>query len=193
MAKLSGPYTIPDERVALIGRVADVWANLEFHIDCGIWALSGTHQQLAACITSQFTSVHPRLRAFATLTEVRGATPISIGKITSFIGALSGLVERRNRAVHDPRFKQKSTGEIVRLEITARPRDVQFGFLPEDKSELETVIAQISEKVREFMALRDSVIAEIEALPPERRPPLKKIIPVNEVPPIPPSGAAEPA
>jgi hypothetical protein len=174
MAKDFGPYVIPDDHAALVGRVADLWAQFEFQIDLGIWRLANTHQQLAACITAQLQSIHPRLKAFGALVAVSGGSEESIKDVSRFQGSISGLAERRNRAIHDPRYRQNSTGDIHRLEITAKPH-VQFGFVHEPQSELRAFIETIHGKTREFMALRDRIVAEIDALPSESQPLLHKI------------------
>ncbi len=188
MAKISGPYTIPDEHTALIGRVAEAWAQLEFHIDYGIWHLANTHQQLAACITAQFQAVHPRLRAFIALVQIRNGSQATVDKLNSFQGNVSGLVEKRNRCVHDPRFKNKRTGEISRLQITAKPK-VEFDFLPEPANQLQATIDQIYERTTEFIRLRNKAIREIDALPLESQPTLTEISPVPQAPPTPTSDA----
>lgn len=178
MAKLSGPDAIPVEHLALIGKVADAWSQLEFQIDVAIWHLAATEQQLSACITSQFMSIHPRLKALTALVTVRGGSEQSISDIQSFSGRVSGLAEKRNRCVHDPRYRDRTTGGITRLEITAKPK-VQFGFLPEPKSELQEFIDRIYEKMEEFGHLRTRILNEIDALPPESRPQFLRITPVQ--------------
>lgn len=182
MAKFSGEYAIPDEHVVLIGRISDAWAQFEFQIDRGIWHLADTEQQLAACITAQFQSVHPRLKAFAALIAVRNGSDESVKKAKKFYGEISGLIETRNRSVHDPRYVDRSTDEIHRLEITAKPR-VTFEFTPEPKNELEATIEKIYEKLDEFMKLRDETLREIDELPEESLPTLVQIIPVHKAPP----------
>ncbi len=187
MAKISSPYAVPDKHVALMGRVADTWAQLEFQIDQGIWYLAGPEQQLIACITAQLISVHPRLRAFTALVAIRGGSEQSVRDLNTFTGNVSGLSDQRNRTVHDPRFVDKATGEVHRLEITARPK-VQFGFLPEPASQLEERITRISERVFEFIELRDRIISEIDGLPPESQPILQRIVPVPQAPQDRPTG-----
>ncbi len=179
MAKVSSPYTLPDDHVALIGRIAEAWAQLEFRIDLGIWHLSNTPQQLTACITSQFLSIHPRLKAFRALVMVRNGSQASVDSLNAFAGSISGLVERRNRSIHDPRYKQKDTAEIHRLEITAKPK-VRFGFFPEPKEDLRRTLDQIYDKVAEFEAIRDRILDEIDKLPPESLPTLLQIYPVKK-------------
>jgi hypothetical protein len=179
MAKISGPYVVPDDHVALIGRVANLWSQIEFEIDKGIWHLADTHQQLAACITSQFMSIHPRLNAFKGLVQVRGGSEQAVKEIDTFHGNIGSLVDRRNRIVHDPRFIQGDTRQVQRLEVTSRGKKVQFGFLPEERADLERTLVQIRERGMEFIALRDRIISEIEAIPPESLPILLEIVPAR--------------
>jgi len=165
MAKIAGPYTMPDDHAALIGRIAESWGQLEFQIDLGIWALSAAPQQFAACITSQFMSAHPRINAFIALAELNGASEKSIDEVKAFnTKRIAGLTERRNRAIHDPRMKDKATGEMHRLEITAKPH-ARFGFVPETKESLVEIHTKIHTAVSDFSVLRDRIIAAIAALP----------------------------
>jgi hypothetical protein len=45
-----------------IGRIASVWAMLEFRMDQLIWHLMGVEQTLGACLTTQLSGAPPRLR-----------------------------------------------------------------------------------------------------------------------------------
>lgn len=188
MAKIHGPDSIPDTHAALMGHLANAWAEFEFEIDQGIWALTNTAQQLSACITSQLISAHPRMKAFIALVEVRGGSKKTIDALKRFNGnTVSGLAEMRNRRIHDPRYKDRATGNIHRLEITAKPA-VQFGFLPEPAKELEDIIGDIWKCIDGFISLRNSVLSEIDALPPESRPQLRQIVAVRTAPKGPSNG-----
>ena len=169
-------HAVPDDHIVLIGRVAETWAQFEFHVDQAIWSLVNAEQQLLACITSQFLSMHPRMRAYIAICSIHGLSKQTITKLNKFSGRISGLADKRNRAVHDPRYRRNSDGKICRLEITARPT-VQFDFLPEDKEDLKTTIRQITKAVHEFIGLHVEVIDEIQAIPPEDRPQVLQIIP----------------
>ena len=186
MAKIHGSESIPESHAALMGRLADAWAQFEFAIDQGIWELVNIEQQLTACVTSQFISIHPRMKAFIALVEVQGGTQKAVANLKKFYGNVSGLSETRNRRIHDPRYRDRTTGQIHRLEITAKPA-VQFGFLPEPESEPEAIINEIYERGDEFIELRNSVISEIYALPPESQPSLLRIIALPKSPQDPPS------
>jgi hypothetical protein len=178
---------IPDSHLAAIGLVANHMATLEFHIDVGIWNLVGAPQQLAACLTAQMISAHPRLRAFIALVEILGGSQATIDKLNKFQGQIGALTEKRNRMVHDPRMIKLATEETARLQITAKPK-VHFGFLPEPEEEVMKVSNDLAFALRDFLALRDAAIAEIQALPAKSRPQLVEIIPAPDEP-APPSGA----
>ena len=145
------------------------------------------HQQLAACITSQFLSTHPRMNAFVALAELRGAKESTVTEVKVFWNKrINPLVDQRNRAVHDPRMKHQASEEMHRLEITARPSS-QFGFKPEPITTLQALHTKIHTTVSDFSNLRDRLIAEIEALPPESHPKLSAIIDLRPAAPSPAS------
>jgi hypothetical protein len=170
---------IPDTHLAAMGHVANMIANLEFAIDVGIWRLVGVPQQITACLTAQMISAHPRLKAFIALVEVLGASSEMIGKLNTFSGDVSGLVEKRNRLLHDPRMIRQRTGQVARLQITAKPK-VHFGFIDETDSEVNKVGNDIGIKVHEFIALRDAIIAELATLREKGPPQLVEITPYQE-------------
>lgn len=153
---------IPDSHLAAIGHVANMTANLEFEIDRGIWDLVGAPQQLTACVTAQLISVHPRMRAFIALAELLGAAADTVQKLKSLSGELGGLIEKRNRYVHDPRMIRPSDGVVARLQITAKPA-VHFGFIDETANEVRAVGESIKSKGEEFIDLRDRAVAEVKA------------------------------
>lgn len=172
----SGPSVLPDEHLIWMARVADAWANLEFNVDQGIWKLTDAYQQLVACITAQLVSIHPRMKAFIALVELRGGKPETIAALRKLYSeTLSPLSDRRNRSTHDARLVKKGTTEVVRLEITAKPK-IHFGFIPEPVETLKRFHAEIGDAMMKLKRLRDQAIAEIEALPPESQPTLLEIM-----------------
>ena len=175
MAKMSGPNVMPDAHAAWIGRVADAWAQLEFEVDRGTWNLLRADQQIAACVTAQIFSLPARWKAFIALLQVRGASKETVRGLGSFHGnTLSGLLEARNRAVHDPRMVDRATKEVHKFETVANSK-MQFAFRPESTDELKDTHDKIWQAVWDFKKMRDAAIAEIEALPPESRPQLRAI------------------
>jgi hypothetical protein len=185
MAKISGPNVMPDSHAVWIGRVADAWAQLEFQIDRGIWTLLRADQHIAACVTAQIISLSPRWKAFTALLEVSGASKETITKLNRFRDCtLSGLLEERNRAVHDPRMVDKATKEVHKFETVARSK-IKFDFRPESPDELKRAHDLIWDAVSEFNRMRDAAIAEVEALPPESRPQLRGVVELRQALPAP--------
>ena len=178
---VSGDSEIPVDHLAAIGEVANAWAVLEFQIDLTIWWLMDTPQMVAACVTAQLMSIHPRLRALQALVNLRGGSRELGTQIASFAGELGGLVESRNRAVHDPRMAMVMKDAVQRLNIPAQRR-IKFGFVDETVPDLKKTHDSIKRQIRRFNLLHKKIVAEIQALPPERRPPLHKILRVDPDP-----------
>jgi hypothetical protein len=70
---------------------------------------------LGACMTAQMISIHPRLKAFIALVEIRGGSETALKELNIFSGSAGGLAEKRNRMVHDPRAVHNRTKEVGRL------------------------------------------------------------------------------
>ena len=174
---LSGPAY--ESHFAAIGRLAETWAQLEFAIDMAIWGLAGVPQALGACITSQMYSVNSRMRAFRSLAVALGASKGSIKKIGKLQGTLGNLQTIRNRAVHDPRMENTTTGDLDRLQVTAENR-LEFGWQPESAETLLAFRDQIEERIKEFTALLSEIEDEIYSLPDIDRPPLPQMKPVQK-------------
>jgi hypothetical protein len=169
-------YLMPDAHAAWIGRIAETWAQLEFNIDRAIWALCPVPDQLIACVTSQLIGTHTRMNAFVALSELCGAKQPTVDEIKTFWSVrINPLVDKRNRAVHDPRMQQHATGTTNRLQITAKPRS-HFAFVPESISDLKTLHSKIYATVVDFIGLRWRVITEIRELPAASRPTLATIV-----------------
>jgi hypothetical protein len=168
-----------DSQFAAVGRLVDKWAQLEFAIDQAIWQLANVEQMLGACITAQLIGVNGRLQALRSLLQARGASEPTIKKVGTFAGSLSTLQNDRHRAAHDPRMVHTATGNLERLQITAK-NQVVFGFQPEDVDSLSATTAQIAAKVVEFGELFTAITAELNALPDTAQPTLRKIVPVKK-------------
>src|SRR5215831_16587460 len=167
---------IPDNHLAAIGHVAYVAGSLDFQIDIGIWKLVGAPQQLTACLTAQMISALPKLKAFSGLLQVLGASEETVRKVNTLTGEVAGLLEKRNRIVHDARWVHQRTGETARLQITAKPK-VHFGFVHETDEEVHAVADALAGKIREFIEIRDAAIDEIASLLEKSEPQLSEIIP----------------
>lgn len=159
------PYFITDEHLAVIGRIANAWSAMEFTVDETSWRLAKVPAMIGACMTAQMLAMGAKMRALIALCELRGISEDTLKKLRQFNGnKIAPLQERRNRTVHDYRLRNNATGEAVRLQITAQGPLV-FDFHPEPTKDLEETRRKIEAALREFILLRDALIAEFAALP----------------------------
>ncbi|MGH8336577.1 MAG: hypothetical protein ACRETL_07135 [Gammaproteobacteria bacterium] len=169
--------TIPEAHAAAIGRIANAWAVLEFEIDLAIWDLSGTFQMLAACMTAQLMSIHPRLKALHALIEAQNLGTRLSKEVATFAGDISSLVEKRNRAVHDPRMTVAADGSVERLEVTAQ-KILSFGFQPEPLERLSKTEETIKARIARFRVIKGKIRKALIERPAEQTPQFRKIIQV---------------
>lgn len=85
----------------LVGRIAAVWAVLDLNFDSTIAQVAGGDALAMACVTAQFSSHYPKLKAIIALCKYKGAPKETIKDLESFLGRLNAVAERRNRAIHD--------------------------------------------------------------------------------------------
>src|SRR5947209_12725652 len=100
--------------MAGIGRVAAVWAKLEFLINEMIWDLANVDIRSGACITSQLTSPVSRMRALIALVRLHGGKDDLITDLNKLSGRIDALARRRNRIVHDPWGYDVNTKSYIR-------------------------------------------------------------------------------
>jgi hypothetical protein len=167
---------IPQEHYAAIGKVAAGWAMLEFQIDNLVWGLIGGYQPRLACVTAQMISIHPKLNALKSIVRLRGGSDATISAVNRFASDIGGLVEARNRAVHDPVMRNERTGEVMRLKITARGA-LSFDFVPETLADLGKTTERIKDAIERFGQLAVAIEAEIDSLPETPRPPFAELYP----------------
>ena len=158
----------PQDHLAAIGHVAVLWGYLEMEVDQMTWVAGGFDHQFAACVTAQMISIHPKLRALISLIWLRGVDEGLVKELRAFQGSVGDLVDKRNRAVHDPRAIRTSDGAMLRMQITAA-NTLSFAFLPEKREDIELTAKKISEKIVEFKELKARILAEIAASPNKRR------------------------
>lgn len=179
-----------DSHFAAIGRLADIWALLEFEIDQAIWEFAEVEQMYGACITAQLIGINGRLRALASLVKIRTGNEDLAKKVNIFAADVYSLSVARNRAVHDPRMRNATTDEIDRREITA-DRTLVFEFRTEDAKRLDSIRNEIGKKAEEFATLHEAIRAALQALPETDRPKLTRIKPVKKVGESPSSAPAK--
>ena len=154
---------IPSEHYQALGMAADAWAGLELCIDYLIWELMSVDQPIGACITAQFISIHPRLRALQALARLRGANKTA-DELDTFYGQVSGLAEKRNRLLHDKRLVHFQTKEVSVFHIATK-KDLKFGLQREIPQDLLNFRKTVRRKMKEFDELSERIRHEIATSP----------------------------
>jgi hypothetical protein len=106
-------------------------------------------------------SVYGKLNCvIALVTFFDGVTAAHIGKLKRFQGNISGLAERRNRAIHDARTTVDD-GSVHRLQITTKPP--VYGLQPESVEELVALRDAIDREIKRFQEIYEEISAAIIA------------------------------
>lgn len=178
--------SIPARHGIAIAVAVMAWSDFEFEIDYAIWELMDSPQALSACLTAQLVSPIPKLNALLSLVRLYQFGEELENRLSQFSGSIGGLVERRNRIVHDKRIWDPSTGKIRRLNVTARGR-LKFVEEPETIEDLKDFAQSATEARWKFVEIRDEIIKrrdQTRALPGEQKPQLprliRRVIPDNE-------------
>jgi hypothetical protein len=145
---------LPDDHpcYALVGLIAAEAARIEHHLDQSISHLAGLDMAMGACLTGQMIGPTPRLNAMIQLARQRGLSPEIIKEIGTVEGHLSGLFERRNRAVHDPWWQEQGSGEPHQFRGKAR-KTQDYGLTPKAANELEDDLTELRKGRDEVLAL----------------------------------------
>ena len=162
------PTTVPIEHDAAIGRVARSWGHLEHMVDVILWDAAGVPHQIGACITSQFGSIHPKLKALGALLLLLGVNPAIRKKVETFQAKLYDIGDRRARTVHDARL-QNSSGDVVRWQTTASSKEIVFGPQPESIEELVKLRQRIARNIARFEAIKKEIRDELLRLQASRQ------------------------
>jgi hypothetical protein len=167
---------MPTDHDAAIGKIARRWGELEHEIDWFTWTLAAVEPHLGACITSQVMSIYGKLNSVIALAQLNGVDEKLIKKLKTFQGGVSGLADRRNRAIHDARILNE-TGEICRLQVTTKPPI--YGPQPETLADLAALAKDIRREYWRFREIREAIATGLLALPhrPKWQPPGKHYIP----------------
>lgn len=144
----------------LVGKVAAAWATLDLNLDVTISMLTGLNNWETACITSQFASHYPKLRAIVALCKLKGLSNETIAGLNKFAGNLGDLTERRNRAVHDAWIVTRE-GKIAGR-INLKTHFPEMGGDPAD--ELRSLIEAIAKRIEAFKEFRLAILREMTAL-----------------------------
>lgn len=150
--------------MAGIGRVASVWAKLEFLINEMIWDLANVDINCGACITAQLTTPVSRMRTLISLVRFHGGKDDLIGDLNKFSGRLDGLARRRNRIIHDPWGYDFTKDTYMRLEVTA-DRKLVFESKEAQIDDLKRVFDDIMHATTDFNHLVEKIMAGLPAWP----------------------------
>ena len=172
---------LPPDFSAYIQRIATDWGALEFHINECIWWLANVRPGLGACITSQIYTLDGRLNALLALLKLRRAPQSLIDNLNRLWERAREPAEIRNRTLHDPWATGIYTGQVRRLEITAR-RTLKFGFKDIKIESLKNDHEKVRACVFSFLAFRNEVKAALPSLPDI---PDEELEPIVEAPPSP--------
>jgi hypothetical protein len=153
-----------DHYVTAVGRIAGIWAQLEFAINDAIWELANVESGAGACITAQIIPSNSRMRAFISLVHYRGAQQELLADLNRFSNSIEELGRRRNRFIHDPAGIDQETGEIKRVNVTA-DRRLDFSFHPVDYDKMASLHAEIKMAITRFRDLYNRVLDEVPAWP----------------------------
>ena len=143
----------------LVGTISAAWAVLELNIEMTIFELVGGDRERIACVTSQFSSHYPKLKAVIALCKERGLSPEIIKKLNGFNGALTKVADRRNRVIHDA-WRVKG-GEIIGKVNLPRVREPSDSTIPE----LKSLRQAINTKLLRYSEIRLEIKRELQALP----------------------------
>jgi len=149
------PSPVPDAYYTAIGKVASSSAMLETLIDSVLWRLSGSEDQVVACLTAQMSGHAPRLRALRSILIVRLGND-DLGKsIEAFKVKVDRLAEKRNRIIHDPLMitNRDDGGETFsRFQVSAHPKPV-FAALQTSLEDVNKVADELCDLTGEFDTL----------------------------------------
>jgi hypothetical protein len=145
---------------AYVGRIASVWAMLEFRIDQLLWLLANVDQTSGACLTSQMMGTTPRLRSLRALMELRGSSPELIKKVKSLTGSIIIPQEERNRVVHDPWFIGGTTKTASQIRKAIIEDKIVYEQITRNLSDLEKTYKKSVSILLRFNEIRDEIISE---------------------------------
>jgi hypothetical protein len=159
--------TMTAEQYRAIGHVAVRWSRLEANIATQLWRLADVASEPGACLTAQIVGISRLLDALKSLVILRGGSADLVGRLNKFLEKSHGLVEKRNRVIHDD-WLFDPPGP-TRLEIKAKGRLV-WEFRLESAATVEAVAIEIAHHTATFYALARRIAAE-QLMPSLRKPP----------------------
>jgi hypothetical protein len=159
-----------DPYMLAVGKIATVWAGLEFAINQAIWELCNVDAGAGACITAQLIGSGPRMRALLALVDFRSSDPKSkvedslTYKLNKLRERIEGLGRQRNSYIHQYPFIGLEKGDIKRLEVTA-DRRLRFDYVPADFDAMGKLVNDIRQARSDFDSIFERVLAEFVPWP----------------------------
>jgi hypothetical protein len=156
-----------DPYMLAVGKIAVIWAHLEFAINQAIWELENVESGAGACVTAQLIGPGPRMRAFITLIDYRCNDPKTNAEIkllndfNRLSQKIDGLGRQRNVYLHQGAVIEEG-GKIKRVHISA-DKKLEFDFVPADIENMEKLSNDIRNTRIKFEAIFERAQA---ALPP---------------------------
>ncbi len=162
----------PPSNAEYVGIICNSWAVLELEIDGTTWLIADVRPTIGACITAQFISVHPKIKALIALCRHKGVDEKLIKRLNTFHQSLYGTAEKRNRAVHDAWMPEISPGRKVQLVQwdLGRGKDASDFTRPAPISDLIELNREINKRMSAFMKIKEALLSELRAsqkIPPE--------------------------
>jgi len=119
---------------------------------------------MGACITAQFTSIHPKLKALIALCRHKEVDHKLIKRLNTFRQSLYSTADKRNRAVHDAWMPQVSPGgiEIVQWDL-GTGKDVNEFTRPTPLCELIELNREIHKRMSAFATIKDDLLSELRS------------------------------
>lgn len=148
----------------LVGRVAGVWATLDLNLDITLSMLAGLNPAEAACITAQFSSHYPKLKAIIALCELKGLEGQTLKDLKKFTGSIADLSERRNRAIHDAWIHKDAETIVGRFNLKTHEADLDG----DPAEELKSLTDAISRRIVAFHKIHMAIINELQLLHPKQ-------------------------
>ena len=160
--------TIPigTEHMEWVGHISASWARLELLVDSTVWDLAKLPETVGACITTNFMSVYPKLKALTALAHLNKVSDRTIKKLNRFRNNLYTTSDKRNRVVHDHWMMQETDDGFRPVQVTITADGAPEFFLKRVSiDELKSTQTEILEKTAEFVKIRMALENEISSLP----------------------------
>jgi hypothetical protein len=159
-----------DPYMQAVGKIAIMWAALEYAINQAIWELCNVEAAAGACITAQLIGPGPRIRAFISLIDFRAHDPQCenekklITQFNKLAQRIEGFGGQRNSYIHQCAVIGVEKGDIKRLDLSANRR-LKFDYVPADLEVMEKLAGDIRQARIDFDANFERVLVEFSPWP----------------------------